>query len=337
MRSHLFRLLLPALLVALGFGCAGAVALRGVTAGAAMRAVGGRALAAGAARAGAGRVAASGAARGSVAGIARGRLAGALQDLTQGGRIRPVLHVDRIGRISVEGRHLATLTRDGSIVEASTFGGRTVGFLREGSLYDLAPSGGLGARLGFLRASTGSSRSVLVKSRPGFGAPTEFTLRRSVTAEVISISDRWYEIRLLNGRTGWVWGPAIGLLLLVDESEEEESEPIAGVPSTVVLRSLRSIPASSISREGAVTDLTFITGERIHVATALVKEILPDAGEEAATEYLPVATLMNGAELSLDNYRLTDEAAELVLPGGEILWVEPRMLFSPRGMGSNRS
>ena len=295
--------LLVALVVALTAGCA-ATALR---------------FGAG----GLGRAAMASGAR-SVAGASV--LRSGLRGLTAG-RAPAVVSITRSGSILHRGRTLATLESDGLLVARE--GGREVilGRLTQNRLWAVTESGELSAPVARLRGFV-PSRGIAVRSGPSATAPRVEVLRGNVTAEVLQVRDGWYEIRLPNQSTGWLWGALVALAVIDEDDAEDPQLGDQGANVLVVLQNGQSMRASAYRVEAGAVHVWDDRGvhyalDRSVVSHTVAFSELP-AADEAPTVELVDGTAIMGIARALDT-----GAVAIDSPSGSTVIVDAALLKQP--------
>lgn len=315
----------------LTLGCAASAVARGAAAGAIARGLAGPA---------AGRALASVAGRGALAAsagraaagvAARGALRGALLEITAAGRLRPTLSIDRVGRISHAGRHLATLSKDGQILAEGVHGSRQlIGRLWNGRIWEVDGTGSLLAPIGRVSGVT-VGRGVRLYSGPSPRFSTIEILRPQVTVEVLQMSDGWFLVRLAGARTGWVWGPLLGIsTALALDDEDDRLGDGSGDSVIVEVSSGQSLWAERFEWKPELIELSLPGG-----AEALIDDELIESVEPARSVLdwdwgarVPRLHLVDGRALAIERARETRGLAEVVLVSGERLVLDPLLVAS---------
>ena len=227
-----------------------------------------------------------------------------------------VLRIASSGRIAFQGRHLATLTRQGEILSTAT-GSRPIGLVRNGQLIPLTKAGRPNAPIGRITGVTPGS-GVRLYDGPGFGSkPVIRITKPEVAFDVLQVQNDWYEIRLANQQTGWLWAPyaALSLLLLNDEATwnpEKSSvvnvvlkngEALWGKVSDVTPETIRLIDEDE--RPLLIDRSIIFRIDRIH----------GDRTEWDWTAGMSKVHLTNGTKLLGERYEVRDDALVLHLPG----------------------
>ncbi len=246
-------------------------------------------------------------------------LRGALVGLTLAGSVRPTISIDRLGRIQHAGRHLATLERNGDLVIRGGVGGERaiIGRVAEGRIWEIGDDGKLASPIGRISATLRGNRASL-KAGPFPSESTVEVLREGVTAELLQVSGHWYEVRLLNGRVGWVWGPLLALgTVLFSTDEDGDARPRSGARLT--LRSGDTLWLRESGIERAVVPGIAEDGKAVAVDSSLVKWSDP-ADEEIGVDWasdVRMVKLRNGTTLISDGCRKGEHSTVISLFSGE--------------------
>jgi hypothetical protein len=250
---------------------------------------------------------------------ALGRALGQLADADS------VVGIDRLGRITQQGRYLATIEADGSLTAEGGSGRVLVGRVAEGELYEVSSNGARAvARLrGFV-----PSRGIRLMSTPGTGATSLQILHDEVAAEILRIQDGWYEIRLPDNTTGWVWGPAVAALLIQRDNGNAGTCRCSDAPGAVVLKTGEIIQYQTCEEfRGAVT-LHTTAGRAITVDRGLIQTTL--CGQDAR---VPVegqrVELTTGVVIYAQSIVPTGQAALITMKNGERLSVDRDLVSEP--------
>lgn len=307
--SPMRTVLLAALVIALAAGCA-ATALR-IGAG------------------GLGRMAvASGARMGATAAVGRSVasasvLRSGLRGLTSG-RAPAVISITRNGSVLHRGRTLATIESDGLLVTRE--GGREyiLGRLTQNRLWALTESGQLSVPVARLRGFV-ASRGIAIRSAPSASAPRVEILRGNVTAEVLQARDGWYEIRLPNQSTGWVWGALVALAVLHDDDSDESRPSDAGTDALVVLQNGQSIRASAYRVEAGAVHVWDERGLPYTFDENVVSHTVPFS-ELPAPDEAPIVELANGTAIVGVARAIDTGAVAIDSPTGHTMIVDAGLL-----------
>jgi hypothetical protein len=252
----------------------------------------------------------------------RGALTRALGELAE---TDSVVTIDRLGRITQQGRYLATIESDGTLTAEAESREFVVGRVKEGELYEVSSAGARPvARLrGFV-----PSRGIRLMTGPGASETTVEVLHSQVAAEILEVRDGWYEIRLPNGATGWIWAPAIAALLIERGSSQSKSCQCVSGPGAILLKTGEIIQYSECREDGGAITLHSTDGRTATIDSALVAEIL--CGNDAR---IPVAgtrvELSSGIVLYADTIASEGSAVVITTHTGERLSTDQELVIDP--------
>jgi len=294
-------------------GCAASLilqgaALRGVASAAGRGAMtaAARAVATRGGASGLGRIAA-GTSRGTVgraAGLATARtplMRSLLRDLTRAGRSRATLSIDRIGRVRLGGRHVATIESSGDIAIGGGLQGSrvVVGRLQNGLVWEVDGAGAVSTPVGRVVARF-PGRSVSVMDGTTASARTAQILRNDVTVEVLQIRNDWYHVRLVDGRSGWIYAPfaLIGIVLMADAEEEESADSRSDLTANMLLSNGQLIWAGNVADGDGYVEGVMEDGSPVILDESIVRW-LEVAEEQILIDWQAPRTvrLTNGSEL----------------------------------------
>ncbi len=252
----------------------------------------------------------------------RGALTRALGELAEN---ESVVTINRLGQITQEGRYLATIESDGTLTAETSSGRFTVGRVAEGELYEVSPNGARAvARLrGFV-----PSRGIRLMTGPGAGETSVEILRNQVAAEILEVRDGWYEIRLPDGATGWIWAPAIAALLIERGAAHSNSCRCSDGAGAILLKTGEIIQYQSCAEDGSAITLRTLDGRAITIDGTNVDEVL--CGKDAR---IPVSgtrvELATGLVLYADTIVSDGTAALVTTKEGERLSTERELVSEP--------
>lgn len=252
----------------------------------------------------------------------RGALVRALGEIAESDG---VVSIDHIGRISQAGRYLATIESDGTLTAEAGARRLIVGRVAEGNLYEVSRGSVIPvARLrGFV-----PSRGIRLATAPGTAETSFEVLRNEVAAEILEVRNGWYEIRLPDGTTGWVWGPAIAALLISRNTQGQSSCRCADGAGAVLLKTGEIIPYDSCTEDGSAVTLHARDGRTITIDGSLIDEVL--CGNDAR---IPVSgtrvEMSNGIVIYADSVTPVGSAATIATRDGGHVVVDGDLIVMP--------
>ena len=238
-----------------------------------------------------------------------------LLELTAGRRVPTLLNISRNGTVLHRGRYVATLESNGTLVRAHGGSEYVLGQMTETRLWSVTESGALASPVARLRGFI-PSRGVAVRTAPSTGATRVEILRGNVTAEVLQTQNGWFEIRLPNQTTGWVWGGLLALVLLADDSEDaDERVPAQADDVLVVLLNGASLRADQLWTDGEIVHVTE-AWKQYTLDRAMVSHVIPLA-ELPSRDDAPFVQLVDGTAIAGVATIIGDGVAEIEIPGEE--------------------
>lgn len=238
-----------------------------------------------------------------------------LLELTAGRRAPALLNISRNGTVLHRGKYVATLESNGTLVRAHGGSEYVLGQMTETRLWSVTESGALASPIARLRGFI-PSRGVAVRTAPSTGATRVEILRGNVTAEVLQTQNGWFEIRLPNQTTGWVWGGLLALVLLADDSEDEDERvPAQADDVRVVLQNGSSLRADQLWTNGEIVHVTEAS-KHYTLDRAMVSHVIPLA-ELPPPDDMPFVQLVDGTAVAGVANLIGDGVAEIEVPGEE--------------------
>lgn len=135
-------------------------------------------------------------------------------------------------------------------------------------------------------------RGVRLRSGPSLSSTTVEILRSNGAVEVLQVQEGWFEVRLANGVSGWVWAPLLALSTVLVQDDEEARGPeqyweARGSTATLFFITGRSLWVESYESTGDVVKLSTAQGERMFLDKSLVGGV-ERADREVAWDWGPV-------------------------------------------------
>lgn len=268
--------------------------------------------------------------------LTHGALRSMLGEVTAAGRAPAVLSITRSGAVVHRGRVLAAIESDGHLIARQGGSEYVLGRLTQNRVWGFTESGGTVA-VGRLRGFI-PSRGVAIRSGPSASAPRVEILRGDVTAEVLQVRDGWFEIRLPNQSTGWVWGALVALAVIVDDDEDDEEEPAdsgladAGENVLIVLQNGQSLRARTYARHGGALHVWDQEGRHYVFGENLVSDCVP-LDELPQAQDTPLVELANGAVIIGTPHLLETGAVAIDSPEGSTIFVDAALVNNPPAPG----
>jgi hypothetical protein len=140
---------------------------------------------------------------------------------------RPGVRVTAGGMLSVAGEPLV-IEGDGAIV----VGRRIVGRFSEGQLWEVDPAGDVSRPIGTIRGTTAGT-GIRLRAGPSTDAEILIALRRGTAVEIIRVRGNWFEVRISQDRTGWIYGPLLRLTAVAAAASTVRPVPGTASPPAV--------------------------------------------------------------------------------------------------------
>lgn len=248
--------------------------------------------------------------------------------ITGGSRVPATVSITRNGSILHRGRELATIESDGMLIARE--GGRefVVGRMTQNRLLGFTEAGELTVPVARLRGFI-PSRGIAIRSAPSMSAQRVEILRGNVTAEILQVRDGWYEIRLPNQSTGWLWGSLLALAIVGDDDDSEETSlPEHATDVLLVLQNGQSLRASEIRVESVLVRAWDVAGREYTFDRGIVSHTVP-LHELPAVEDAPTLNLVDGTAVVGSARRLMGGAMEIDSTSGSTVIIDASLVEVP--------